>query len=307
MEYNDSQNRLIKQVDMLVEVEGSQNKACKKIGLSLSVWSAIKKGEYTGNIDGVFNKVKDYFGIKEMVQQTYFEVEYADTFISHQIYEIIRICQVKDGLAIACGDAGIGKTKAIKQYIKEHSSNSIMITVNPCISSIKSILKVLAERLGATVERAKDALWLSIANKLHDGMILIFDEVQHLTLQTIEVLRSFFDYLADKGQTLGIIFIGNTETVGHMGSKKAQFAQIINRTKQTKMYSVTEIQRNDIKLLFPLIADCDMEVDFLLKIAQTKQGLRGAVDLFSNAYDNENYTYAGLVAMAKFMDMGENL
>lgn len=307
MEYNDSQNRLIKQVDMLVEVEGSQNKACKKIGLSPSVWSAIKKGEYTGNIDGVFNKVKDYFGIKEMAQQTYFEVEYADTFISHQIYEIIRICQVKGGLAIACGDAGIGKTKAIKQYIKEHSSNSIMITVNPCISSIKSILKVLAERLGATVERSKDALWLSIANKLRDGMILIFDEAQHLTLQTIEVLRSFSDYLADKGQTLGIIFIGNTETVGRMGSKKAQFAQIINRTKQTKMYSVTEIQRNDIKLLFPLIADCDMEVDFLLKIAQTKQGLRGAVNLFSNAYDNENYTYAGLIAMAKFMDMGENL
>ena len=185
MEYNDSQNRLIKQVDMLVEVEGSQNKSCKKIGLSPSVWSAIKKGEYTGNIDGVFNKVKDYFGIKEMAQQTYFEVEYADTFISHQIYEIIRICQVKGGLAIACGDAGIGKTKAIKQYIKEHSSNSIMITVNPCISSIKSILKVLAERLGATVERSKDALWLSIANKLRDGMILIFDEAQHLTLQTI--------------------------------------------------------------------------------------------------------------------------
>lgn len=307
MEYNDLQNRLIKQVDMLVEVEGSQNKACKKIGLSPSVWSAIKKGEYTGNIDGIFNKVKDYFGIKEMAQQTYFEVEYADTFISHQIYEIIRICQVKGGLAIACGDAGIGKTKAIKQYIKEHSSNSIMITVNPCISSIKSILKVLAERLGATVERSKDALWLSIANKLRDGMILIFDEAQHLTLQTIEVLRSFSDYFADKGQTLGIIFIGNTETVGRMGSKKAQFAQIINRTKQTKMYSVTEIQRNDIKLLFPLIADCDMEVDFLLKIAQTKQGLRGAVNLFSNAYDNENYTYAGLIAMAKFMDMGENL
>ncbi|MCC8069033.1 MAG: AAA family ATPase [Ruminococcus sp.] len=305
--YNKKQSEILQKLESFIQEQGSQNKASKMLGFSTSTISMIRKGTYEGNIDAIFDKLSEYFGNKELAKQVYSEVEYAETSISSEIYDIIKVCQVKGGFAIACGDAGIGKTKAIKQYLKDNPNNSVMITVNPCISSIKSILKVLAERLGATVERSKDALWLSIANKLRDGMILIFDEAQHLTLQTIEVLRSFSDYLADKGQTLGIIFVGNTETVGRMGSKKAQFAQIINRTKQTKIYSVTEIQRNDIKLLFPLVADCDMEVDFLLKIAQTKQGLRGAVNLFSNAYDNENYTYAGLVAMAKFMDMGENL
>ena len=33
------------------------------------------------------------------------------------------------------------------------------------------------------------------------------------------------------------------------------------------------------------------------------QALRGAINLFSNAYDNEDYSYAGLVAMAKFMSL----
>ena len=41
----------------------------------------------------------------------------------------------------------------------------------------------------------------------------------------------------------------------------------------------------------------------LYHIAQTPQALRGVVNLFSNAYDNEDYSYEGLVAMAKYMDM----
>lgn len=47
-----------------------------------------------------------------------------------------------------------------------------------------------------------------------------------------------------------------------------------------------------------------MEIDFLWRLSKIPQiALRGVVNLFSNAYDNENYTYAGLVAMAEFMDM----
>ena len=46
-----------------------------------------------------------------------------------------------------------------------------------------------------------------------------------------------------------------------------------------------------------------MEIDFLLRVARSEQGIRGCVNLFSNAYDNENISYAGLVAMAKEMDL----
>ena len=55
--------------------------------------------------------------------------------------------------------------------------------------------------------------------------------------------------------------------------------------------------------LIKAVADKKNEIDFLWRISQTKQAVRGAVNLFSNAYDNDNYTYQGLVAMAKYMDM----
>ena len=101
------------------------------------------------------------------------------------------------------------------------------------------------------------------------------------------------------------MLIGNLETVTRMGGKKAEFAQIANRTKQRKIYRNTDIQREDICKLFPIleVENMNAEIDFLLRIARTPQAIRGAINLFSNAYDNENYTYAGLVAMAQFMDM----
>ncbi len=135
--------------------------------------------------------------------------------------------------------------------------------------------------------------------------MLIFDKSQHLTTKAIKILRSLSDYFNDKSQTLGICFIGNLKTVTRMSGKKAEFAQIANRTKQRKIYRNTEIQLDDICKLFPILESENMnaEIDFLFKIERTPQALKEAIKLFSNAYDNENYTYTGLATMAQFMDM----
>lgn len=47
----------------------------------------------------------------------------------------------------------------------------------------------------------------------------------------------------------------------------------------------------------------DAEIDYLLRIAHTPQALRGAINLFSNAYDNEDITLKGLIGMAHYMDI----
>lgn len=304
--YTSEQNELLAKVESLKKEKGiSQNEVGKLIGISGTALSQIKNGKYPADPQSIFDAIAEYFGVKEKAKLTYTEVDYAPTSISTQIYDIINVCQVKGGLAVTAGDAGIGKTKAARKFVEDHPTNSILITVNPCLTSIKSLLKIIADRIGAAPERSRDELWLAIARKLSDGMVLIFDEAQHLTLKDIEVLRSFSDYFNDKGQTLGICFIGNIDTISRIGSKKAEFAQIANRTKQRKLYLKSEIQRDDIKKLFPILESehKEKEIDFLHQISQTPQALRGVINLFSNAYDNENYSYNGLVAMAQFMDI----
>ncbi|MGN0574649.1 MAG: AAA family ATPase [Ruminococcus sp.] len=304
--YTSEQQELLQKVEELKKEKGiSQNEVGKLMGISGTALSQIKNGKYPADPQSIFDAMANYFGVKEKAKLTYSEISYAPTYISSQIYDIISVCQVKGGLAIAAGDAGIGKTKAAQKFVTDNPTNSILITVNSCFTSIKSLLKIIAERIGASAERSRDELWFAITRKLSDGMVLIFDEAQHLTLKDIEVLRSFSDYFNDKGQTLGICFIGNLDTVARIGSKKAEFAQIANRTKQRKIYLKSQIKREDIKKLFPVLESeqKEKEIDFLFRIAQTPQALRGVVNLFSNAYDNEDYSYNGLVAMAKFMDI----
>ena len=304
--YSPHEVHLLEKVEALRKSKGlSQSKVAELIGISGGTLSQLINRKYPADPQQLFSIIDSYFGVKEEAKLTYSEIEYADTSISSEIYDIIRVCQVKGGLAVACGAAGIGKTKAAQQFVKDHNTNSILITVNPCITAIKSLLKVIASKIGASIEKSRDELWISIVENLSDGMVLIFDEAQHLPPKTIEVLRSFSDYFSDNGQTLGICFIGNLETVGRYSGKKAEFAQISNRTKQRKIYTQEEIKREDIIKLFPLLesGSFDKEIELLWRVSKTPQALRGAINLFSNAYDNDNYTYDGLVAMMKFMDM----
>lgn len=304
--YNEEQQRIIDGLNEFIEGYSSQNEAASVLGISSSILTPLRKGTYNGDVDKYLNKLASYFNIKADLGNTYCEIEYAQTSISKKVYDTIRICHVKGGLAVYAGDAGIGKTKAAQKYVRDNPDSAVYIAVNPCLTSIKSTLKLLANKLGAATASTLDELWINISSKLSDGMILIFDEAQHLPIKTIETLRSFSDYFRDSNQTLGIIFIGNHETVRRLGSnKKADFAQIRNRTKQTRVCSVKQIKRDDICLLFPILADRHMEaeIEFLWRISQTQQALRGAVNLFSNAYDNKNYDIKGLVAMAKFMEL----
>lgn len=231
--------------------------------------------------------------------------DYADTSISRQVYEIISVCQAKGGLAVIAGDAGIGKTKGARKFADDHPNDCFLITINPCLTHIKYLLQEIADKIGAVREKSANGIRHSIIRKLSDGMVLVFDESQHLTAKAIEVLRSISDDFAEQGQTLGICFIGNAETISDIGGKKAEFAQITNRTKQRKFLKNTDIKRDDICRLFPLLVaeDKQAEIEFLWQVARTRQAVRGAVNLFSNACDNENYSYSGLLAMADFMEI----
>ena len=51
------------------------------------------------------------------------------------------------------------------------------------------------------------------------------------------------------------------------------------------------------------IAEDEKAKGFLLGVARSEQGIRGASNVFSNAVDNGNITYAGLLSMAKAMKL----
>lgn len=290
---------LQQKLDEYIQQVGSQKKAATQIGYSDGLLSSYRKGSYTGDVEKIEARLQELFAVQEQAesyQST--SPDYVPTSISQQVYDTIRICHLKGGLAIECGDAGIGKTKAALKYMRDYPTSAIYVSVNPCLVSTTAFLKLLCKHFRLPIGR-KDDMWLEIDEHLQGGKkVLIIDEAQHLPIKTIESIRALFD----SNSQLGIIFIGNVETVTNRNSRgKASFAQINNRTKLTEIRHTTHITKEDIRLLFPGLAACSRETEFLHAIAQSEQGVRGAMNLYSNAIDNENTTYDGLLAMAKTM------
>ena len=81
------------------------------------------------------------------------------------------------------------------------------------------------------------------------------------------------------------------------------FSQIISRTKMKTIRHTSEILPQDIELLYPALSGKKKEIELMLKIAQSEQGIRGTQNLYSNAMDNQDISYAGLIAMAKAMEI----
>ena len=287
-----------KQLEEFIAKVGSQSKASALIGnYSTGTLSTYRDSKYKGDVEKLERRLKEFFENQKQAEGLHSSSGFVPTSISSQVYDTIRICHLKGGLAIECGDAGIGKTKAAEKYVEDYPSSSILITVNPCFVSITAFLKFLCRRLKAPIGR-KDDMWLEIDSQLRGGKkVLIIDEAQHLPIKTIDTIRSFFDSNPD----LGIILIGNAETVSNRGRNRESFAQIRNRTKFTEIRHTSHITKSDIQLLFPTLAKHDKEIELLHVVAQSEQGVRGTVNLYGNALDNEDTSYKGLLAMAKEM------
>ena len=304
MELTSTQKRALEMFDQLARSEGSANKAAAKIGISSAAISSIKNGTYAGNVENQLDKLIAYFNTKAAAADVYQEQEYVPTSISAAAFETIRTCKIKGGFSLITGHAGIGKTKAVQEFHRQNPIDSIVVTVNPCCKSTKSLLKLIALQLGAQLAASTDDLWFNVCAKLHDGMVIIIDEGQLLTYHGLETVRSFSDYFADRGQTLGVAIVGNNGIRERIeGKTKDSYRQINNRTWQRRYFETKDVQYHDIEQLFPILTaeDKTKELAFLHKVAQSAEGIRGAVRLFGNAYDAEAYDLEGLANMAKFM------
>lgn len=275
---------------------GGDAAACRQVGVSDSVYNSIKRETYAGNVDNQLKKMIEYFETKEAASDLNFSSGYKNTSISTQICKALKLCQLKGGLTTISGDAGIGKTKACRHFYEENSRSTILIEANTYMKSQRTMLELIGEQLGVALTSSAK-MWQQITAKLSDGMIIVIDEAQHLTGSTIDGIRSFCDVFNERGQTLGLALVGNPSI--YQKIQKAGFEQLDNRVKNDFQFEVKRIKASDIQLIFPQIANDLAAVEFMLRVAQTKQGLRGAENLFLNALDLEDISCKGLANEAK--------
>lgn len=295
----------------------SQAKAAPTMGVSQTALSQWRNSKYDkGNIEEVESKLTEFFKLQgehkviaDRAMQFSPTQGYVPTSISEDIYKLIRYCQLEKGLVIAHGDAGIGKTEAAGKFKRDNPSATVYIKSTPATSSLRETLRTLARELKISDTLRTGDLAIAVEAKLLESKkLVIIDEAQHLCYKALEQLTRWTDQDIDTRQSkIAIVLMGNTEVYNKMvGRQEAQFAQQFSRVKLNRNYKTSLISRDDIKLLFPLLQEKSMsrEQDLLLGISQSKWGIRGAVNLYNNAVNNENISYDGLLGMAREMGIG---
>ncbi len=296
----------------------SQAKAAPVMGLSQAVLSAYRNSKYDkGDIAAVEKKLKEFFQIQDERQESSQRAEalrgkaedgYIQTSISEGAYKSIRYCQLEKGIVVIDGDAGIGKTKAAAKFYKDNPNTTVYVKVSPSTGSTRSLLKLIARALSMQDNLRTEDLSAAIQEKLRQtDKVLIIDEAQNLKFLTLEEIRGWVDEDVMTGKPgIGIVLIGNVEVYNKMlGKQEAIFAQQFNRTRLHSRYRTQDVTREDVEMFFPALKEKGMrrELDYLLSISHSKWGIRGMVNVFNNAVNNEDISLAGLERMAGTMGL----
>lgn len=283
----------------IAESGKTQTAVAGELGISAGALSGFLKDEYKAP-HTIIPKVEDLARMHEKKKVSPKEPDFAETNIFKIVNNAITYCHIQGKIAVVYGDAGIGKTQAVKEYLRR-SPLAIGITISPTYANISGVNELIAEQLGVR-ERVARKITSEITNKLRgSGRVLIIDEAQHLTVRTINHLRCIAD---ESG--CGICLIGNDEVYSKMkGSGRADFAQIFSRIGMRKNVLTSNITEADVEKVFGRYEMEDEAKKILFKICRTNYGLRGAVNVFVNtAAVFGEITGAGMAKVMRDMNIG---
>ena len=281
------------------ETGKSQRAIAKELGISDGLVSAFLSGSYK-TPHTIIPKVENLTRVKEKRRVAPEEPGFAETTVAKAVMEAISYCHLQGKVAVVYGDAGTGKTMAVREYLRGNSL-AIGFTASPAYASITGINDLLVKHLGAK-ERVARKIYAEAVEKLRgSGRVLVVDEAQHLTVRTLDYLRCISD---ESG--VGLALVGNYEVYTKMkGSGEAAFAQLFSRIGMRRQVLTGSICRKDVELVFREAFLDGESVDLLLRIARTKYGLRGAVNVCVNtAAVFGGVTAPELARMAQEMNIG---
>ena len=254
----------------------TQTAVGNELGVSGGAISAFLSGKYK-TPHTLIPKIQNLISMNAKKQVAPKAPDFAPTSISKTVQNAIAYAHLRGVISVVYGDAGVGKTSTVREYVR-NDSLALLITISPTYASITGVNELIAAQLGVR-ERVSRKLTAEIVDRLKgSGRVLIVDEAQHLTVRALNHLRCLSD---ESG--IGVALVGNEEVYSKLrGSGKADFAQLFSRVGMRKQVQTRDISMKDIENIFGTYELDEGVLKLLLGIANTPYGLRGAVNVYIN-------------------------
>lgn len=180
----------------------SQSKAAQALGYSSGVISAYKSRSYNGNVRTLEEKIEAWLK-REARRLEKVEIPTAETTVLDQVRKAVSIAQDDADIAVIVGDAGTGKTTALRRYEAE-SHSAFLVEVDP--SFTKNVLVTeIARAVGVDPKGGMTLVISRIIETLRErDAVLIIDEADYLSDSSLELVRRIIN---DKAKT-GVVLAG---------------------------------------------------------------------------------------------------
>ena len=172
------------------------------------------------------------------------KIEVARTQTFDDVNIAVSFAKAAGDISLIYGDAGLGKTVSLRQYVKTHS-DAVYIELKDCDKSIKGVCEKILLYIGKQQKGTDRVLVDTIIDYLKaSSKLLIIDEAQHLSIRALENLRAINDVTET-----GIVLCGNPTVYDRMhGRGQAHFAQLYSRIGIRR--HILEPSLDDIKAIF---------------------------------------------------------
>ncbi|SLM63984.1 MULTISPECIES: AAA family ATPase [Dickeya] len=213
------------QLSELIERKGlTQSQVARAIGKSVAVINQYLQGKYNGDVDGVNKIVSEFIErVREKDKLQRIEASFVSTSTSKKALEIIRLAHVDAEINVIYGEAGLGKTMALKHYAAANST-ALLIEADPSYTA-RVLLEEICSRLNLSTRGNMHELFELCVNKLRDsGYLLMIDEGELLPHRALEVLRRIHDKSG-----IGIVLAGMPRLILNLKGKRGEFVQLYSR------------------------------------------------------------------------------
>jgi DNA transposition AAA+ family ATPase len=237
----------------------SQSRAAQAMGYSAGVVSAYKNHTYNGNVKALEERI-DAWLKREARRLTRMDVPTAETVTMEQVRRAVTIAQDEASIAVVIGEAGTGKTTALRQYAKE-SHCALLIDVDPGFSKVV-LMNQIAHALGVEDKGGMNAVTGRVIEALKDrDAVLIIDEADYLSEGSLELVRCI---IHDKART-GVVLVGLPTLEYKIRNLRNNHEQLISRVGV--MVKLGKLKKSDAeKILAGVWTDLSKEtVDAFIK------------------------------------------
>lgn len=200
----------------------SQAKIATMLGVSPALISQYLKGIYTGDVASIDKKVREMLGrAKDKAKDV--KVDFVATTTAKDILDVCAMAHAMKDINLVIGEAGLGKTMALKQYAKT-VENVVLIETDPTFSP-KVLLVELCNKLGIVPSRNNHDNTTAIIEKLAGSeRLLIIDEAELLNYKCLEIVRRIHDKSG-----VGVILAGMPRLRANLRGKRGEYKQLYSR------------------------------------------------------------------------------